>query len=108
MKRGDVFLVDFAPVLGEKPGKKPAVIIQNDIGNEASNTTIVVPFTEVRDDLKFNIKIDLSEIGIDEEIYVFPEQITVVDKERIIEKTFRLPQKIMQELDDKIRQVLSL
>lgn len=44
--RGDVFLVDFNPAVGrEQAGTRPAVIVQNDVGNRYSPTTIVAAVT---------------------------------------------------------------
>ena len=46
IKRGDIFYADLRPVVGsEQGGIRPVVIIQNDIGNRYSPTTIVVPLT---------------------------------------------------------------
>lgn len=47
MKRYDVLLVDFGKnsVDSEQSGIRPAVVIQNDIGNYYSPTTIVMPLT---------------------------------------------------------------
>lgn len=46
-KRFDVVLVDFGKVqfAGEQGNLRPAVVIQNDVGNRHSTTTIVIPFT---------------------------------------------------------------
>lgn len=46
-KTFDIVLVDFGNVefYGEQAGKRPAVIIQNAIGNKFSSCTIVLPFT---------------------------------------------------------------
>lgn len=46
-KKYDVVLVDFGTntVGSEQGGVRCAVIIQNDIGNRHSSTTIVIPFT---------------------------------------------------------------
>ena len=46
-KRFDIILLDFGQVefAGEQGGKRPAVILQNDVGNHFSNTTLVVPLT---------------------------------------------------------------
>lgn len=48
LKRYDVVLVDFGrDVIGsEQGGIRPSVIIQNDIGNNVSSTTIVLPLTK--------------------------------------------------------------
>lgn len=45
-KRYDVVMVDFGVVVGSEQGKiRPALIVQNDIGNKFSSTTIVMPLT---------------------------------------------------------------
>ena len=43
IKRGDIFYADLSPVIGsEQGGVRPVVIIQNDVGNKYSPTTIVL------------------------------------------------------------------
>ncbi len=47
VKRGEVYYANLEPVLGSETGKtRPVVIIQNDIGNAYSPTTIVAIITE--------------------------------------------------------------
>lgn len=43
----DILLVDFGEVefCGEQAGVRPAIVIQNTMGNRFSDTTIVMPFT---------------------------------------------------------------
>ena len=46
LKRYDIVLVDFGDNMdSEQSGVRPAIIIQNDIGNLYSTTTLVVPLT---------------------------------------------------------------
>ena len=46
VKRGEIYWVDFDPVRGsEQGGLRPALVVQNDIGNRASPTTVVVAIT---------------------------------------------------------------
>ncbi len=46
IKRGEVFYANLDPVLGHETGKtRPVVVIQNDIGNQYSPTTIVAIIT---------------------------------------------------------------
>lgn len=46
IKRGEIYLVDLTDALGsEQKGVRPAVIVQNDIGNTHSPTTLIVPLT---------------------------------------------------------------
>lgn len=48
LKRYDVVLVDFGNnnIGSEQGGVRPAIIVQNDIGNYFSSTTIVMPLTK--------------------------------------------------------------
>ncbi|MFA4923927.1 MAG: type II toxin-antitoxin system PemK/MazF family toxin [Ignavibacteriaceae bacterium] len=48
--RGDVYLVNLDPIVGKEIGKvRPAVIIQNDIGNKFSPVTIIAPVSSVKE-----------------------------------------------------------
>ena len=45
-RRGDIYLVDFDPVVGsEQGGVRPGLVLQNDIGNFFSPTMVVAPVT---------------------------------------------------------------
>ena len=46
VKRGDVFMANLDPVIGsEQGGCRPVIILQNDVGNKYSPTTIVSAVT---------------------------------------------------------------
>ena len=46
IRRGDVFFAQLDPVVGsEQGGVRPVLIIQNDVGNQYSPTTIVAAIT---------------------------------------------------------------
>ncbi|NLD72114.1 MAG: type II toxin-antitoxin system PemK/MazF family toxin [Chloroflexi bacterium] len=46
VRRGDIYWVAFDPVKGsEQGGLRPAVVVQNDVGNRYSPTTIVAAIT---------------------------------------------------------------
>ena len=50
IKRGDVYYADLDPVIGSETGKtRPILVIQNDIGNRYSPTTIVSVISEYSD-----------------------------------------------------------
>ena len=45
-RRGEIFWVDFNPTEGsEQGGRRPAVVVSNNIANRASTVVIVVPMT---------------------------------------------------------------
>jgi mRNA interferase MazF len=46
VKRGEIYWVEFDPVKGsEQGGLRPALVVQNNIGNQYSPTTVVVAIT---------------------------------------------------------------
>ena len=46
IKRGDIFFADLDPGVGsEQLGIRPCIIIQNDVGNHFSTTTIIATIT---------------------------------------------------------------
>lgn len=46
VKRGEIYWVAFDPVKGnEQGGLRPALVVQNDVGNEYSPTTVVAAIT---------------------------------------------------------------
>ena len=46
VQRGEIYWVEFDPVKGsEQGGLRPALVVQNDLGNRTSPTTVVVAIT---------------------------------------------------------------
>ena len=45
VKRGEIYWVEFSPKGGEQGGLRPALVVQNDVGNRYSPTTIVAVIT---------------------------------------------------------------
>lgn len=46
VKRGEIYWVEFDPVKGsEQGGLRPALVVQNDVGNRFSPTTVVAAIT---------------------------------------------------------------
>lgn len=46
VKRGEIYWVEFDPVKGSEQGRlRPALVVQNDIGNRFSPTTVVAAIT---------------------------------------------------------------
>ena len=103
IRRGDICLVRLYPVVGsEMDGIRPAVVIQNDVGNHFSSTTIVAPFTTRLRRLTQPTHVLLKnfhEAGMKQESVSLAEQVRTIDKSRIYACTGRLPEEIMEELD---------
>ena len=61
IKRGDIFWANLEPSRGsEQGGIRPVLIIQNDVFNIYSPTTIIAPFTSKKPSKKYLTSIFLS------------------------------------------------
>lgn len=93
IKRGDIVMAKLTPELCVQGGMRPVLIMQNDIGNKYSPTTIIVPLTsELK---KTNIpthevieKKDAPGLSVDS--MALCEQIRTIDKRKIKEKIGRI------------------
>ena len=111
--RGDVYLVNLDPIIGKEIGKaRPAVIIQNDIGNKFSPVTIIAPISslkEITKPLPIMIFLEKGDGGLKEESYVDCGQIQTVDKDkRLITKYGALDKSKMLEINEALMISLSL
>lgn len=111
--RGDVYLVNLDSILGKEIGKaRPAVIIQNDIGNKFSPVTIIAPISSVKEitkPLPIMISLEKGEGGLKEESYIDCGQIRTVDKDkRLITKYGSLDKSKMIKIDEALKISLSL
>ena len=62
IKRGDILLVFLNPSVGsEQGGKRPVVVIQNNIGNKYSPTIIVAPITSKQNKAKLPTHVEINE-----------------------------------------------
>jgi mRNA interferase MazF len=108
-KRGDVWIVNWNPARGsEQAGKRPALIIQNDIGNEKSPTTIVAAISSSVKHYPMNVEIRPPEGGLTHPSIVKTSQIMTISKERLERRVGSLPGEKMAEVDKAVKLSLSL
>ena len=107
--RGEVWLVNWNPARGsEQASKRPALVIQNDIGNEKASTTIVSAISGSVKIYPMNIKIDPPEGGLERPSIVKTGQILTVSKERLEKKLGKIGAKKMEEVNHAIKLSLDL
>lgn len=85
IKRGQVYFADLSPVIGsEQGGLRPVIIIQNDIGNKYSPTTMIAIITTRKTKAKLPTHFWLSkDCGLPKNSMVECEQIRTIDKSRL-------------------------
>ena len=97
--KGDVYYADLNPVIGsEQGGVRPVVILQNDIGNKYSQTTIVAPMT-TKSKPYVPMHVKLKESFLAKRSTLLLEQIRTIDKRRLIKKMGSLSEKSMAEIE---------
>jgi mRNA interferase MazF len=83
VKRGEIYWVEFDPVKGsEQGGLRPALVVQNDIGNRYSPTTIVVATTRTVPPrpYPFVVIVEPEESGLSERSVVNCSQIATIQQ----------------------------
>ena len=84
--RGDIYYADMEPHIGsEQGGKRPVVVLQNNIGNRHSPTLIVATVTtrtEKKKNQPTHVLVDSSP-AFEEPSMILLEQIFTIDKSRI-------------------------
>jgi mRNA interferase MazF len=59
-RQGDIIVMDFTPQAGhEQSGRRPALILSNDILNQHSSVAFVCPITNTNKKHPFHIELDL-------------------------------------------------
>ncbi|ERH08252.1 MAG: growth inhibitor [Halonotius sp. J07HN4] len=114
LHRGDIVTVQLNPTEGseQRGANRPCVIIQNDVGNEHSPTTIVAPFTtqyDSNDTYPFEVELLASETPLNGDSVADLSQIRVVDiGARIQQRLGSVPTEKLREIDVAIKESLGL
>jgi mRNA interferase MazF len=100
-RRVEIYWVDFGTPRGsEQAGKRPAIVIQNDIGNESSPTTIVAGITyKIKQPYPFHIEVSSAESGLPQDNTILLEQIINIAQDRLLQPCGRLNSDKMREVD---------
>ena len=101
IKRGEVYLADLDPIVGsEQGGVRPVVVIQNDIGNKFSTTTIAAITTKDKHSgMPTHIHLDGANEPVRDSV-VLLEQIRTIDKLRLIKHLGKLSDTAMEKIDE--------
>ena len=106
IKRGQIWYADLSPVVGsEQGGLRPCLVIQNDIGNKYSPTTIIAIITSRYTKAKLPTQhwINKGQGGLVCDSMVECEQIRTIDKTRLKEFMGTIGEKDQEEINKKIK-----
>jgi mRNA interferase MazF len=109
-RQGDVYWVSFGKFEDSGPsGKRPAIVVQNDLLNQSNiNTTIVVLLTS---NLKLanvpgNILLKKGWANLPKTSVVVVTQITTIDKSRLIEKIGKLTNELTETISKACQEII--
>lgn len=104
IKRGKVFYADLDGVIGsEQKGRRPVVVIQNDIGNAYSPTVVVVPATsKAKHALPTHVPVCKRD-KLDDKTIFLCEQVRAIDKSRIGDFICCLTEETMKKIEDSLK-----
>ncbi len=110
VKRGEIYWVDWGEGKGsEQTGIRPALVIQNDIGNEVSPNTIIASLTTAPNKpYPFLVVFTAKESGLDKGGAVDLASIMTVSKTRLGEKCGELNALKMERVDRALKVSLEL
>jgi mRNA interferase MazF len=110
IKRGEIYWVDWNPGRGsEQSGLRPALVIQNDVGNKYSPTTIITALTTAKEKpYPFTVNVSIKESGLQKLSTINLSQIMTIDKTRLTEKCGELGEVKMAEVDEAIKASLGI
>ena len=114
VRRGDIVTVELDPTKGseQQGSNRPCVVIQNDVGNQYSPTTIVAPLTKQYDPTDiypFEVEVRGSNTPLKHDSVADLSQIRVVDiSKRVTKNIGSVPATRMAKVDSAIKNSLGL
>ena len=105
VRKGELYFAELSGTVGsEQDGVRPVLIIQNDVGNRNSPTTIIAPLTSKHGKAVLPTHITLAKkYGLSEKSLVLLEQIRTIDKCRLFNYIGTIDTETMKQVDDCIR-----
>ena len=100
VRRGEIYYARLNPIEGSEQGKtRPVLVLQNDVGNYYSPTTIVAAITGQHKRNGFPTHVPIAIRGLKPSSVIMLEQIRTIDKSRILGYVGRADDHIMRAVN---------
>lgn len=97
--RGDVVWADLNPVMGhERSGRRPVLVLSNDVFNDRSGTVIAVVITSQEPRAGFPLAFDLANENMPKKSWVKMSQIRTLSVQRIGDRITRISPEGMEQV----------
>jgi len=111
-KRGDLYVLDWDPARGsEQAGRRPGLVVSNDIGNRLGATVVEAAVTARPPRRSYPVTVRVpsaAQTGLNRDSSVLCAQLTTVSKDRLQRRIGAVPPELMREVDDALRAALDL
>lgn len=112
IRNGSIYWVDFSPGKGsEHRGRRPGLVIQNDILNDSKlNTVVMLSITSTMKfgDLPGNVVLKKGEANMPRKCVINTTQVKSVDKKSIKEKVGSLSKAKMAEVYEGVKLIMAI
>jgi mRNA interferase MazF len=112
IRRGEIYLVSFDPTVGHEIKKtRPALVIQNDIGNRFSPLTIVAAITSKISPVPYPVEVVIEPTrsnGLEVRSAIRLDQLRTVDRQRLIKHLGQIDRSTLARVDEAVRISLGL
>ena len=104
LRRGEVYLCSFDPTIGHEIKKtRPALVIQNDVGNRYSSLTIVSAITSAVSVVPYPVEVVIEPTagnGLDVRSSIRLDQIRTVDRQRLVRRLGVVDSNVMVKVEE--------
>lgn len=108
MKKGNVCLIEFISFKNhEQTGLRPAIVMSE----ETANLILVISLTSKEEALKYNFSLKIAPTpknGLDINSIAMIFQLRAVDKNKIKRKIGTIEKEVLENIEEKIKQILNL
>lgn len=112
LRRGEIYLCSFDPTVGHEIKKtRPALVVQNDVGNRHSLLTIVAAITSTISPVPYPVEVVIDPTagnGLDVRSSIRLDQIRTVDRQRLSRRLGVVDSAIVAKVDEALKISLGL
>ena len=105
--RGDVFWADLDPTLGqEQAGRRPVIVISQDVFNERSGTVIAMAITSQSPRAGFPLTMELVSVPLPKRSWVKISQVRTLSTQRLGARIGRMSPEELERLVEGLNEII--
>jgi mRNA interferase MazF len=107
IRRGDIWWADLDPTQGrEQAGRRPVLILSQDVFNDRSGTVIAVAITSQEPTAGFPLTLELADAGLPKRSWVKISQIRTLSVQRLDTKIGEAPPEQLQAVIEGLYEII--